>query len=211
MNDAIVAAAATVILAFALSLYFSPEMPEQMASHWDMAGQVDGYMDKSWGLFLLPLMMAGAGLLMYFLPSIDPLKANIQKFREYYDGFIAILLAFLLFVHIQVVLWNAGIKLNPGSTMPLGLGMLMMYVGILFEKAKRNWFIGIRTPWTLSSDIVWERTHRLGSKLFIAAGVIVLLGSLLPEYSIYPVLIPVLAAALIPAVYSYLEFRKLKR
>lgn len=201
---------ALILLAFAASVFFSPQMSEQMATHWNASGQVDGYMPKFWALIFMPILMAMVAGMMYFFPTIDPLRKNVEKFREHYDNFIAVLMGFLLLVHLQTLLWNAGTMIDPGITVPLGLAVLMVYIGFMMGKAKRNWFIGIRTPWTLSSDEVWDSTHALGSKLFMAAGVVVAIGTFIPQYRFLLVIVPVLIAALVPAVYSYFEFRKLR-
>lgn len=210
MKAASIATITLIVLAFLLSAFYFPQMPDEMATHWNASGEADGFMPKFWGIIFTPLLMAMLAGLMYFLPFIDPLRRNIEKFREHYEGFIAVLMGFLLLVHLQTILWNSGTKIDPGITVSLGLAVLMVYLGFMLGKAKRNWFIGIRTPWTLSSDEVWDSTHALGSKLFIAAGLIVLVGTFIPEYRFLLVFLPVIAAALIPAVYSYFEFRKLR-
>jgi len=197
-----------VLLAFAVSAYFYPSMPERMASHWNAEGNVDGYLQKSWGLFLLPAIIAAVGALLYFVPSIDPLRENFKSFRKEYDGLIMVILLFLMFVHLQVLLWNAGFEVSFNMTMPVGVGMMMLYLGYIMKKVKRNWFVGIRTPWTLSSDRVWKKTHLLGSKLFLASGIIILLSSLVPDYTVIIILATVLLAVIIAIVYSFLEFRK---
>ncbi len=197
-----------ILLSLTLNVYFYPQMPEKMASHWNTKGQVDGYMSKFWGLFLIPLILIGLALLFVAIPRIDPLKANIEKFRKYYDGFIIIFFIFMLLIHFQAILWNLGIKISPNVTFSAGIGILFFYVGILCENAKRNWFIGIRTPWTLSSERVWERTHKIGGKLFKIAGVIALFGVLFQGHAIFFVLIPVILVAAYTIIYSYFEYQK---
>ena len=88
---------------------------------------------------------------------IDPLRANIMAFKGYYYGFVLALIAFFFIVYLQNVLWNLGTQISFGLTLPILLGCLFFFIGIVFEKTKRNWFFGIRTPWTVSSDEVWER------------------------------------------------------
>jgi uncharacterized membrane protein len=202
--------ATIILLAIAVSLLFSQQMPDQMATHWNADGEVDGYMPKFWALLFMPVLMAMVAGLMYFFPTIDPLRKNVEKFREHYENFIALMMGFLLLVHLQTVLWNAGTEIDPGITISLGLGVLMVYIGFMMSKAKRNWFIGIRTPWTLSSDEVWDKTHALGSKMFMAAGVIVAIGTFIPDYRFIFVILPVLVAAIVPAIYSYFVFRNLR-
>lgn len=199
---------ALVLLSFALGGFFYPWLPEKLASHWNAQGEVDGYMPKSWGVFFLPLMLLVLALFFIAIPRIDPLKENIERFRPYYDGFIVLFFIFMLSIYLQANLWNLGIKVSPNVFYPIGLGLLFFYTGILLENAKRNWFIGIRTPWTMSSDTVWAKTHRVGSKLFKAAGSISLIGALLPRYAYLFVLTPVMAVVAYATVYSYFEYRK---
>ncbi|MGQ9811085.1 MAG: SdpI family protein [bacterium] len=80
------------------------------------------------------------------------------------------LFIFMLSIHFQVILWNVGNKISPNLTLQLGIGLLCFYIGILLKNAKRNWFIGIRTPWTVSSEKVWDETHKIAGKLFKIAG-----------------------------------------
>jgi len=185
-------------------------MPERMASHWNAKGQVDGYTCKNVGLFLLPCVMAGLALLFYIIPYLDPLRRNIEKFRPYYEGFIVLMSVFMLAIHYHVILWNLGIQISTNIVLPVGLGLLFFYCGILCEHAKRNWFIGIRTPWTLSNDRVWDRTHRLGGKLFKIAGVVAFVGIAFQKYVIYFILIPMLAVSIFVIVYSFVVYQQEK-
>lgn len=197
-----------ILLSLIISIYFYPRMPEQMASHWNARGQVDGYLPKLKGLFLIPFILIGLGLLFVAIPRIDPLKANIEKFRRYYDGFIILFFIFMLSIHFQVILWNIGIKISPNVILPIGLGVLFFYTGILFENAERNWFIGIRTPWTLSNEKVWSKTHKIGGKLFKIAGVIAFLGVLFQKYALFFIIVPVILIAVYTIIYSYFEYQK---
>ena len=208
MRKATIAISGLVLLSFILSIYFYPQVPEQMATHWNSQGEVDGYMSKLWGLFFMPLVITGLVIMLMVIPRIDPKKENIVKFREYYDGFIVILILFMVAVHLQILLWNTGIKISPNAVLPLGIGLLFYYIGILTENAERNWFIGIRTPWTLSSDRVWKRTNRLAGKLFRIAGIAAIFGAFFPEFAIYFILVPVIFVAGFTVVYSYIEYQK---
>ena len=199
-----------ILTSFAVSIFFYPQMPNEMASHWNAQGEVDGYIPRLYGVLLMPFFLIGLALLFAIIPKIDPLKENIEKFRKYFDGFIILFLAFMLLVHSQIILWNYGIKISPNIVIPIAIGFLFFYIGILCENAKRNWFIGIRTPWTLSSENVWNKTHKIGAKLFKIAGIIAIIGVLFKSYSIFFILIPTLFAAFYPIVYSYFEYQKEK-
>ena len=196
------------MLSFIVSIYSYPQMPEKVASHWNAQGQVNGYMPKFWGLFLAPFILVGLALLFAAIPRIDPLKENIQKFRKYYDGFIILFFIFMLSIHFQIILWNLGIRISPNVIIPISIGILFFYTGVLCENAKRNWFIGIRTPWTLSSERVWEKTHKVGGKLFKIAGVIAFIGVFFQNYALFFILIPAILTAIYTIVYSYIQYQK---
>jgi uncharacterized membrane protein len=184
------------------------QLPGQVASHWNEYDQVNGYMSKFWGVFLMPAITTGMLLLFLAVPSIDPLKANIQKFRETFNTFIALIIAFMVYIHGLTLAWNVGYTgFRMSSAMLPAMGLLFIFMGLLISKAKRNFFIGIRTPWTLSSDRVWDETHRVGGKLFIGAGVLALIGAFFPDYAIWFIMVPVLGAALFSVIYSYIIFQ----
>lgn len=197
-----------VLLSFILSIYFYPQVPDQMATHWDSQGEVNGYMSKFWGTFLMPLLITGLVILFLVIPKIDPRKENIEMFRKHYEGFRLVLIIFLVLVHLHILLWNTGTQISPNAVIPLGMGLLFYYAGVLTENAEQNWFIGIRTPWTLSSEKVWKRTNRLGGKLFRIAGITAFSGVFFPEYAIYFILVPAVIVVVITVVYSYLEYKK---
>lgn len=199
------------LIAFAITFSLSvfDRLPDQVASHWNTANQVDGYMSRFWGAFLMPVAAAAMLLLFLVIPQIDPLKANIAQFREYFNAFIALIIAFLVYMHILTMLWNLGYdRFNMGAAMLPAIGLLFIFAGIMMRKAKRNFFIGIRTPWTLSNDRVWDETHRLGSTLFIISGILALLGTFFADYAVWFILVPVLGATLFLILYSYVLYQR---
>jgi uncharacterized membrane protein len=200
--------AGILVLTFAVALLAYPSMPDPMASHWGLSGEADGFLPKIWGLFLIPLLSAGLALVLLLIPRIDPLRENIRKFRDTYDHFIIVFLLFLLYLSILMMAWNLGIRFNMAQVLSPAFGILFYACGILVGRAKRNWFIGIRTPWTLSSEKVWDRTHAIGGRLFKIAGILALLGALLPGIVWILILGPVLLISIYLVVYSYREYRK---
>jgi uncharacterized membrane protein len=203
-----VAIIAGLIITFTLTIAIYPTAPDRIVSHWNAAGQADGYMSTFWGLFLIPFIMTGFVALLAVLPRIDPHKKNYEKFQDYYDGFILLFVLFLLAIQVQIILWSIGYQISPNLTFPLLIGMLFIYIGFLLGHAEQNWFVGIRTPWTLSSATVWKKTHEIGGKLFIIAGVIACAGIFAGENALWFILIPVLVVAGYTVVYSYIEFQK---
>jgi uncharacterized membrane protein len=202
------AIALMLILTAVMTLVVYPVMPDVVASHWNAAGELDGTMPKFWGLALIPLLMYGFCALLTVLPRIDPLRNNYQKFQDYYEGFILVFAAFLFFIQLQIILWELGIHVSPNLTMPVMIGGLFVYIGFLMEHAEPNWFVGIRTPWTLSSDSVWKKTHQRAGTLFKMAGALSMIGILAGMYAWLFIIIPAIAVALYTVVYSYIEFKK---
>jgi uncharacterized membrane protein len=196
------------ILTFAGTLLAYPHMPDPVPSHWNAAGELDGTMPKFWGLVVIPSLMTGFTALFAVLPRIDPLRKNYQKFRDYYEGFILVFAAFLFFIQLQIILWGRGIYVSPNLTMPVMTGVLFIYIGFLMEHAEPNWFVGIRTPWTMSSVTVWKKTHQRGSTLFKLAGMVSFIGILTGIYAWLFIIVPVIAVAIYTVVYSYFEFKK---
>ena len=185
-------------------------LPDPMASHWNVNDLVDGYTSKFWGVFMLPLVTLGMLLLFIVIPSIDPLKANIAQFRDVFNLFITLMVAFMLYVYALSLRWNLGsTDFGMSKAMLPAIGILFFFVGYLLRKAKRNFFIGIRTPWTLSSDRVWDETHRIGSVLFMISGALAFVGSLFGGITAFWFLFaPIIGATLITLVYSYVLYQR---
>ena len=186
------------------------QLPEQMASHWNVNDQVDGYMPKFRGVFMVPLITLGMFALFLVVPSIDPLKANIAQFREVFNLFIVLIVAFMLYIHALTLAWSLGYTGFKMSTSMLpAMGLLFIFIGFMLRKAKRNFFIGIRTPWTLSSDTVWDKTHQLGAILFMASGVFTLVGGIFGGMTAFWFLfVPLMGSTIFLLVYSFVLYQR---
>lgn len=200
-----------LVTLFSVGTFLYPDMPDQMASHWNYNGRVDDFIPKLWGLFLLPLVTSVLLIVFLVIPKIDPLKKNIEKFEKYYEGFILLLMLFLSYVYLLTLAWNLGFMFDMNLMIIPAFAILFYSVGVLIEKSKRNWFIGIRTPWTLSDDRVWEKTHERGSKLFKIIGIISLVGLFFGNLAFLFILIPVLLITVYLVVFSYFEYTKLNK
>ncbi len=198
-----------IAIALIAGLALWNQLPDLMASHWNINNQVDGYMPKFWGVFLMPLITLGMLVLFLVIPGIDPLKANIAQFRETFNVFIALIVAFMLYIHGLTLAWSLGYQgFKMSAAMLPFMGVLFIAIGYLLKKARRNFFIGIRTPWTLSSDSVWDKTHQLGSVLFMISGAITLLGGLLGGVAAFWfTFVPLIGSTLFLVVYSYVLYR----
>jgi uncharacterized membrane protein len=198
-----------IVVSTLVGLLFWNQLPDQMASHWGINDQVDDTTSKFWGVFLMPLVTTGLLLLFLVIPSIDPLKANIAQFRGTFNLFIVLMIIFMIYIYGLTLAWNLGYtNFRMSSAMLPALGLLFIFLGSLIQKSKRNFFIGIRTPWTLSSDTVWDETHRVGGSLFKISGALALVGALFPDYAFWFFFIPLICTALFSISYSYIVFMR---
>jgi len=197
-----------IILSLIIGIYLYPQMPDNIASHWNAKGQVDDYKPKFWGLFFMPIISIFLLFLLIFIPKLDPLKENIQKFRKYFNDFMVLMTVFSFYIYLLTIAWNIGFKFDMGLAIIPAIGLIFYYIGGFLINTKRNWFIGIRNPWTLSSDKVWEETHRLGGKLFKLAGIITILGLFFPKYLLSFLIIPVISFSVLTFIYSYFSYKK---
>lgn len=198
-----------IALALLAGIVLWNQLPDQMASHWGTNDQVDGYMPKFWGVFLMPIITTGLLVLFLLVPAMDPLKANIAQFRESFNWFIVLIVAFMLYIHGLTLAWSLGYQgFKMSAAMLPFMGILFIAIGSMLRKAKRNFFIGIRTPWTLSSDSVWEKTHQLGSTLFMVSGVSAIIGGFFGGMTAFWLMfVPLIGSSLFLVIYSYVLYR----
>ena len=194
-----------IIATFLLGILMYNKLPESIPIHWNFAGEVDGYGNKFIGTFMVPLIMIALWLAMIYLPKIDPKKENYNKFDKSYKLFQSILLTFFFIIQIIVVLSAMGYNISINRVMPIVLGVLMILIGNYIPKAKSNFFYGIKTPWTLSSEVSWKKTHRLGGKLFVLSGLISIVSQFIFNVNIAGVIffVSTFIAAIVPTVASY--------
>ncbi|HRX44330.1 MAG TPA: SdpI family protein [Candidatus Dojkabacteria bacterium] len=198
----------TIFVSIFTSFLFYNELPVKMASHWNAQGIVDGYSSRVFNVLFFPLLEIFLFLLLTYVPKLDPKKKNIKLFESNYSLFISIMMIFMYLVQLQVFLWNIDIKVPIETSMPILMGILFIFVAHLIQSAKQNYTIGIRTPWTLASEKVWDKTHALGAKLFRVGGILTILSSLIPKYSFISIFAFILAPSIYLFIYSYLEFKK---
>lgn len=203
-------AAGLVALSVIVSLLTAPDLPAELVTNWNAAGEPNGTMPRTAALWLFPALTAGLLVLFALIPRIDPLQGNITEFRAAYDWFVVIVTGYMLALHTGIVAFNLGYEFDFTALVLLGAAGLFYYSGIVLTRAKRNWFVGIRTPWTLSSDDVWDRTHALGGKLFKLTAVLSLPGLLAGDYAIYFLVIPALLTAVVTVLYSYYLYERLE-
>ena len=166
---------AILVLMFAAAVITWPTAPDRIPVHWNVVGQVDRYGGKIEGLLAVPLVAAATYLLLRFLPRVDPGKANYAAFSTTYTVMRVATLLVLGAIYAVIHMWIRGREVSVNTVVPVLVGGLFVLIGALMGKLRPNWFVGIRTPWTLSSKNAWVRTHRAGGWLFIAHGLMLML------------------------------------
>ncbi len=199
-------AALTVALAF--GIWALPALPEQVASHWGLSGEPDGWSSKRTLVFLLPLIGVGVALLLAVVPRIDPRRASYELHGSTYWTLANATLIVLSGVHGAIIGYNLGWPVSINQVTGFAVGGLFILIGNLMTRMRPNWFMGIRTPWTLSSDTVWRKTHRVGGYAFVLAGVlIVAMAFARPAWFAGVLIAAAVTSAIIPVVYSYIVWR----
>ena len=200
-----------ILVGFVFGLAIYNKLPDEVAVHWNAQGIPDGYAHKALLVFLMPALGVVFWWLMRIIPNIEPLRANIKSFVESFNLFIVAMVAFLLYIEVASVAYNLGFSMDLSKVVLLGIAIIIYLAGVLTEKSKRNYFIGIRTPWTLSSDKVWNKTNKLGGRLFRLAALLILASTLLPgEWAFIITITLVLGVAFFTIFYSYFLYAKTK-
>ncbi len=194
-------------VAFVASAHFYPTLPAQLPSHWNAEGVVDGMLPKFWALFLSPFVMAMLFLLWAAIPFMEPLQDNLEKFRSGYNALFLTLQAFFLYEFVLIMLTALGHHFNLAQALAPALAVLLAAIAAVTKNSERNFFVGIRTPWTLASDEVWRKTHILGSWLIYFCALCCLAAAFAPSLLFALIIFPLGITILTTVIYSYVEFR----
>ena len=198
------------LLGVLLSLAVYSRLPDPMAVHWNAQGRADGWMPRRFAAFFGPVFLLVIWQVLTLARRIDPRRESYARFDDAYETIVAAVLVLLLATHGITIGVALGYAVPVGRLVPSLVGALFVVVGNVMPRLRANWWFGVRTPWTLSSDRVWARTHRLAGFCMTGAGIVMILAALaLPPTMGIPVLFGVTIAALLaPAVYSYLAWRR---
>jgi uncharacterized membrane protein len=198
-------------IAGAVAVWAYPRLPETVPTHWNFAGQPDGYSSRLWASVLGPIAIVALTGLFQVLPRIDPRGRNYQKFPDTYWMLVNGVLAFGLVAHATLLANGVGAPVNPTRVLTVAGGLLFVLVGNYLGRIESNWFLGIRTPWTLSSDTVWRKTHRTAGWLFVVAGLgVAAVGAVRPVGFVPLLAIAAALVAGVPMVQSYVLWRREK-
>jgi uncharacterized membrane protein len=208
-TDVILAIIALVPVIAALLLY--DRLPARMAVHFGLDGQPNGYQDKFSFIVIIGLLTLVLPLLIKVLQQIDPRRENYTKFRGAFEWIRFAVTIFLSGIFAVDIAYNLGVSLNFQMITLIGIGLLFIVIGNYLGQVRSNYFIGIRTPWTLAHEEVWRRTHRLAGPLWMIAGLVNIASAFMPEmWTLWVSGIMIGCVVSVPILYSYLAFRKLQ-
>jgi len=199
-----------VLLSAGLSFWAYPQLPHRVPTHWDLTGHINGYSSRAFTVAFMPAMAAVIWVMMIVLPGISPRGYRLDgAATAFYEAMIATI---ALFVAVQFIILRAAITQTAPSIEAIFalIGALMAVLGILIVKVPKNFFMGIRTPWTLASDEVWRKTNRLGGRLMVVAGVILIVCSPFVNVAVGALIALIVAIVSVPLVYSYVLYRRIE-
>lgn len=193
-----------------VSLVTYPFLPGIVPSHWNAIGQVDGYAPKVLLAILWPLVSAASYSLLILMMTISP-RLGFQRPEKTQAIAQQLLLATLLVLFVIQLTATAialGFHIDITFIISLAMSVLLIFTGNYMGKLRRNYWAGIRTPWTIASDVVWERTHRFGGWLFVGAGMLGVALSFVPIAHLWGMIALFLIVSVIPVLYSYKVYRQ---
>ncbi|MFN7045461.1 MAG: SdpI family protein [Flavobacterium sp.] len=200
---------AIALIPFAYLIYIWNRLPEKVPMHWNGAGEIDRYGDKKELLLMLFMLVGITYFVFLIIPSIDP-KQKLQNMGNKLNNLRMILTLFMSGLAVFILYSVQQKNSNPGFVFAI-IGLLFAFLGNYFKTIKPNYFIGIKTPWTLENEEVWKKTHLMGGKLWFVGGLLMALTFLIPnEMQLYTFLGITAVITIVPIVYSYLEFKKIK-
>lgn len=202
---------ALILITFCVGIILYSRLPESMPSHWGVNGNIDSWLNKNVAVVLFPLLTLAVYFLMTVMPIFDPLRENYSKFAMPYFWFRTATVLFLSLLYFYSLWVALGGELNVVYFIVPVLALYFVLLGFFLPKVKKNYFIGIRTPWTIHSEKVWDMTHMFGEKVFVGTGVLSLFSVLVPEFAFFIFISLVLLASCAVVVYSYYAFKEIEK
>lgn len=202
---------AIIVIQIIVAIAAFPFLPAVVPIHWDASGQANGYGSKWVATILWPGISLGIYILMRVLTSISPRlgsRSSLAANAQVRQMLIAGIVLFMLIMQIVTTANILGMNVGMTFVLNLAISVLFIFMGNYMGKLRRNFWMGIRTPWTLTSDVVWERTHRLGGWLFVASGLIGIPFSFVPALRLWGLVALVILSSIFLLIYSYICYRQ---
>ncbi|MGR9545936.1 SdpI family protein [Priestia megaterium] len=186
-----------------------PHLPATMPIHWGANGEADGFATKINAMILTVGIMVLIYFIIAFVPRIDPRKENYKYFSKTYNILLNAVLLLFFFVNMSTILQGLGYNVPMSYIAPIMAGLVFIIIGNYLQRVRSNYFMGIRTPWTLSNETVWKKTHRLSGKVFFIGGLLILISAFLPDgYKSVIMWGSIVLCVAVPYLYSYLAYKK---
>jgi len=199
-----------IVIGFVIGMFFYSSLPSRVPIHWNAQGQIDGYGSKFFGTFGIPLMNLGIYLLFLVLPYIDPKRKNYESFQSTYQYLKYLLIVFFLGLEMTTLLIATGVVDNTPVLIQILISLLFISLGNVMGRFKPNYFVGIKTPWTLANEQVWRKTHRMAGPIWVIGGTLnILLAVTGMTFNGIAFIIIIGALAILPIVYSYIIYQKI--
>ena len=186
-----------------------PHLPATMPIHWGANGEADGFATKINAMILTVGIMVLIYFIIAFVPRIDPRKENYKYFSKTYNIVLNAVLLLFFFVNMSTILQGLGYNMPMAYIAPIMAGLVFIIIGNYLQRVRSNYFMGIRTPWTLSNETVWKKTHRLSGKIFFIGGLLILISAFLPDgYKSVIMWGSIVLCVAVPYLYSYVAYKK---
>ncbi|KAA3642076.1 MAG: DUF1648 domain-containing protein [Proteobacteria bacterium] len=199
----------TIAISWIVAFFYSPYLPDPIPTHWNIKGEIDGWTAKPWGVYIIPIISTITTGLLLFLPKIAPKGFRLEGALKVYYLLTLVIAIFMLLIMIFTFSAAQNQNFNMTTWIMSGIGLLFIIIGNYLTKIPKNFFLGIRTPWTLASDEVWYKTHRLSAWVFIIAGLVMMLSPITP-YQQTILITVIIATATIPILYSLYMYKKVE-
>ncbi|MGD0154241.1 MAG: SdpI family protein [Thermacetogeniaceae bacterium] len=200
-----------LVLVVASVLVF-PHLPARVPGHWNVAGQVDRYTSRAFAAFFYPLLIIWIYLMMVLMPLIDPKRQNYARFEGAYRLLRSALVLFLSGTWAITILTGLGYSLNVGMIMKGGIGLLFLLIGSMMGQIRFNYFVGVKTPWTLADERVWQTTHHFAGRIWVLGSLLILLSATVSgDWGAILFIGIVAMLALAPIIFSYVEYNGLHK
>lgn len=202
---------AIIVIQITIGIYGFIVLPDTVPIHWGVNGQANGYGPKWIDTFLFPLMSIGIYVLIRALLAAGPRLGGRQATAtnlQIAKVMIAAIILFMLVIQLATIAQSLGVGFDMTTVVMLAVSVLFIFIGNYMGKMRRNFWMGIRTPWTLTNAVVWERTHRLGGWLFVAVGLIGIVCSFIPSLRLWGIIVPIIAVCIFLCIYSYVCYRQ---
>lgn len=197
---------------FAFGMIMSDALPALVPSHWNMAGEIDGYSAKTFVIWFFPALILGMKVLFSFLKKMDPKRENYALFERSWKNLETTIIVFFGYIHMISLLAALGVVSDASRFIMFGMGAFFLILGNYMGKIRQNYFIGFKLPWTIASEDNWNKTHRLAGKTMVLAGIVIALSSFADPYlRVVAFIGAMIGGFVVPCVYSYLIHRKAKR